>query len=188
MIDVQRDDEAFFAGAQRFEPLLRDEIRRGERNARMNAQPLHMRYCAQALGHGAQATRRRRQRIAARENDLGNLPMRRDIVQRDGKRCGVECTALADSLAAEAETAIDGTDGDELQQDAVAITMHDAGNGAVRLIADRVAELGGSCVQFPHVGQELPRDRVARIGAVDERRDLRRDGDIVARLDSAQPL
>src|SRR5208283_4620917 len=101
MIDVQRDDERFLGRAQRLEALSRDEIRRGERNARMNAQPPHMRDPSQTLRYGAQSAARRRQRIAARENDLRDFVMRGDIVERAGECFSIERAAFSDSLAAE---------------------------------------------------------------------------------------
>ncbi len=114
--------------------------------------------------------------------------MRADVIQRARERCGIECAALAHAFAAEAKAAIDRADGYELQKHAVRVTMHDAGNGTMRLIADGVGELGGRHLQLAGVGQELPCDRIIGIGAVDERRNLRREGYCVAVGDRAQRL
>ena len=87
--------------------------------------------------------RRQRQRIAAGEDDFPDRRAGADIVERGVERLGRQRgrPARADRLAAEAEAAIDRADVQELQQDAIGIAMHDAGDGAVGGIADRIGAL-----------------------------------------------
>ena len=80
-----------------------------------------------------------------------------------------------DHLAAEAEAAIDRTDMDRLEQHAVGIAMHDACDRAVRGVADRIGVLLRLHVELGRIGNELARDRIARIGGIDEVHDIRRD-------------
>ena len=61
--------------------------------------------------------------------------------------------------------------------------MHDAGDGAVRVVADRVGALLGPRRQLRRIGHELPRDRIVRIVAVDQPGHRRRDGDGILRGD-----
>ena len=48
------------------------------------------------------------------------------------------------------------------------------------------ARSSGVVVEFACVGNELARDRIVRIGAVDQRGEVRRDRDSVARCDRLQ--
>ena len=86
-----------------------------------------------------------------------------------------------DHFAAEAEPAIHRAGIDELEQHPVRIAVHDAFDRAVRLVADRIMAFLRLHVQFARIGHELPRDRIVRIGRIDQVGERRRDGDGVAR-------
>ena len=86
-----------------------------------------------------------------------------------------------DHFAAEAEPAIDGAGIDELEQHPVRVAVHDALDRAVRVVADRVMAFLRLHVQLARIGHELPRDRIVRIGRIDQVGERRRDGDGVAR-------
>jgi len=74
----------------------------------------------------------------------------------------------------------------ELQQHAVGVAVHDAFDRAVGVIADRIGVLFRAHLKLGRVGHDLPRDRIVRVGAVDQLRDGRRDGDGVLRGDFFQ--
>src|SRR5258707_236032 len=71
--------------------------------------------------------------------------------------------AWPDLLAPEAEPAIDRADVHELQQHAVGIAVHDAGDRAVCVVADRIGALRRRGHELSRIGHELACDRVARI-------------------------
>ena len=104
---------------------------RGGRHARMHAQHGAHGRSPRAGRDTAAAARRERQRIAAGEDDLEDLRVRRDIVERR-RRPPPESGALAeaDRLAAKAEAAIDRAHREQLQQHAVGVAMHEAGQRA----------------------------------------------------------
>ena len=64
--------------------------------------------------------------------------------------------------------------------------MHDAGDRAVRVVADRIGALLRRRRKLRRIGHELARDRIVRIGAVDQPGHRRRDGDGVLRGDLFQ--
>ena len=66
--------------------------------------------------------------------------------------------------------------------------MHDAFNRTVRGIADRIGELFRPDLQFGGIGHELTRDRIVRIGPVDQIGKDRRHRDGIARRDGLQSL
>ena len=74
----------------------------------------------------------------------------------------------------------------ELEQHAVGIAVHDACDRAVGVVADRIGALLRAHLKLGRIGHELPRDRIVRIGAVDQFRHRRRDGDGVLRGDLFQ--
>ena len=48
--------------------------------------------------------------------------------------------------------------------------MHDPGDRAVQIVADRIGELLWLRVELGRIRHELPRDWIARIGGIDEPR------------------
>ena len=76
----------------------------------------------------------------------------------------------------------------ELEEHAVRIAMHDAGDRAERIIADRVGALGRLGLKLRRIGDELARDRIGRIGAIDQFGHRRRDRDRIARRHLRQCL
>jgi hypothetical protein len=71
----------------------------------------------------------------------------------------------------------DRTDVNELEQHPVGIAVHDARDRAVRIVADRVGAFLQPSFKLGRIGHELPRHRIVRVGAVDQIRHRRRDGD-----------
>ncbi len=51
--------------------------------------------------------------------------------------------------------------------------MHEAGQRAVGVVADRIGALVVERCEFARIRQELPRDRVGGIAWIDERGDFR---------------
>ena len=114
------------------------------------------------------------ERIAAGEDHLPDLAVGADIVERGIELLARERAPAPDHFAAEAKAAIDRADMDGLEQHAVGIAVHDARDRTVRLVADRIGHLLGPRLELSRIGNELARDRVARIGRIDERRRRRR--------------
>ena len=61
--------------------------------------------------------------------------------------------------------------------------MHDAGDRRMRVVADRIGVFAGRVHQFQRARNELPRDRIVGIFAIDQAGDLGRHGDRIARGD-----
>ncbi len=136
------------------------------------------------IDHGVEPARRKHERIAAGQNDLPDLRGGADVIERGGERARRQRSpARPDHLAAEAEAAIDRAGVDELEQHPVGIAVHDAFDRAERIVADRIAAFPRLRLQLARIGYELPRDRIVRVGAVDQVGDRRRDGDGVTRRD-----
>ena len=140
----------------------------------------------------ADPPRRQGKRIAAGEDHLPDLRPRRDIGERGVQRLRGEIgrTARPDHGAAKAEAAVDRAAVEKLQQRAIGIAVNDPLDRAERRIADRVFALLRARKQFGQIGDELARDRVARIRAIDQPGDRRRNADGVAlrdRLDLGPP-
>lgn len=70
---------------------------------------------------------------------------------------------------------------DELEQDPVRIAMHDPTDRRTSVVADRIGVLAGLLDELVGARDELPRDRVGWIGRVDQRDELRRHRDRIAR-------
>ncbi len=82
---------------------------------------------------------REHERIAARQDDLAQLPVLRDIAEGCLKLAFAEQAAVRpDMLAPEAEAAINRADQQGLEQHAVGIAVHDAGNGGEGVVPDGV--------------------------------------------------
>ena len=78
--------------------------------------------------------------------------------------------ARADHFATKTEPTIDRADVGWLKQHTVRITMHDALNRTVRAVADRVLVFRYLMIELSNIWNELPRDRIMRIVAVDQPR------------------
>ena len=88
--------------------------------------------------------------------------------------------AATDRLAPKTKTAVDGTDGQQLQEHAVGIAMHEPRQRRMDVVADRIGAFLRRDRRFAKIGDKLSRNRILRIVAVDQRHDLRRNGDAVA--------
>ena len=117
--------------------------------------------------------RREHQRIAAGEDHLPDFGMGADIVERRGELHARQRAPAPDHLAAEAEAAIDRADMDRLEQHAVGIAVHDALDRTMRVVADRVGVLLRPRLELGAIRHELARDRIARVGGIDEVHDIR---------------
>ena len=184
VVGVQHHVGGFAFDLERADHFAGDARRLGDRHAGVDADDFDMVDGRKPRHHVLDPARRQHQRIAAGEDDLPDVGTRGDVIDR-----GVELFrgqwlgARTDHLAAEAEAAVDRADMRELEQHAVGIAMDDAGHGAVRVVADRIGALLGPGVQLRRIGHELPRDRIVRIAAVDQRGHRRRDGDGILRGD-----
>ena len=58
--------------------------------------------------------------------------------------------------------------------------MNDAFDGAERIIADRIAAFLRTLLKLARVGHELPRNRIKRVGGVDQVGHRRSDGNGIA--------
>ncbi len=136
--------------------------------------------------------RRQGQRIAPGQNHFPDRRARAHIVERRGERLRAEPTGAGpDTLAAEAEAAIDGADRDELDQHPVGIAVDEPLDRTLRVVADRIVALGRIALKLAPVGDELARDRVAWVVRVDQPEQRRRQADGVARgdrLEFGEPL
>src|SRR5713101_7815439 len=138
----------------------------------MHADDLDMLDCGERLHDPRETPRRQNQRVAAGEDHLPDFFVIANIGNRGMKRSAGERALEANHFAAEAEAAIDRADMKRLEQDPVGITMHDALERAMRAIPDRVGALLRLYVELGRIGNELARDRVARIGRIDELCDV----------------
>ena len=187
MVGVQHHIGRLALGFERPHELRRDAGGIGGRHAAVHADHLDVRDRREPRHHLLEAPRGEHQRIAAGQHDLPDLRMRRDVAERAvellrRQRCG----GGSDHLAAEAEAAIHRADVRELEQHAVGIAVHDAFDRAVRIVADRVGAFLRPSFKLGRIGHELPRDRIVRVGAVDQLRHGRRDGDGILRGDLFQ--
>ena len=173
VVDVQRHVGRLAGRLERADELGRDPVRLDHRHAGVHADDLHMRHRRQRLDDLAEPPRRQHQRIAAGEDDLPDFGMRADVVERRVELGARERGPAPDHLAAEAEPAIDRADVDRLEQHAIGIAVHDALDRAVGVVADRIGALLRPRVELGRVRHELARDRIVRIGRIDELDDLR---------------
>ena len=152
-----------------------DPPRLGDRHAAVKADHREMRDRLEPANDRSDAARRQQQRVAAGDDDLPDLGMRGDVIEGAAERRRLEQpVAPADLLAAEADRA----DQDRLQQHPVRVAMDQAGQRRPALVADRVGPVVGRGVELGGPRHELRRDRVDRVGRIDQRRHLvgQRDG------------
>ena len=98
--------------------------------------------------------------------------VRADIVER-GAIGGLRQRgrlARSDHFAAKTEAAIHRADVHQLEQHPVGIAMHDAGDRRMRVVADRIGVFAWRAHQFQRARNELPRDRIVGVFAVDQAR------------------
>ena len=91
-----------------------------------------------------------------------------------------------DHFTAKTETAIDRANVNQLEQHPVGIAMHDAADWRMRVIADWIGILAWDAHQLLNGWDELSRDRIIRIARVDQRSNVRRHRDRIARSDLFQ--
>ena len=166
------------ARLQRCHQLVGDARGIDDRHAAMDADHADMVDGVERRDQLGQPPRRQHQRIAAGQDHFPDLRPRLDVGDGGVELVGRQrLAARPDLLAAEAEAAIDRADMQRLQQHAVGIAMHDALDRRARLVADRVGQLLGRDLGLGDARHELARDRIGRIGAVDQPQHLGRDGD-----------
>jgi len=88
-----------------------------------------------------------------------------------------------DTLAAEAEPAINRADVDELEQNAVGIAMHDPFHRRMRIVADRIGAFLRTHNKLPRIGHKLPRNRIGTVIRMDELDHVRGQRHCIARRD-----
>ena len=178
VVGVQRDVDRLAGRLQGRDQLVGDHLRLDGRNAGVEAHHLHVVDPRQPGHHVAQAARRQDEAVAAGDDDLPDVRALGDVghggVQRLRRQ---RAQALGpDHLAAEAEPAVDRAGVVDLQQAAVGIAVDDPLDRRVGEVADRVGGLPRAGRDSSAVGRdELARDRVVRIGGVDQVGHGRRD-------------
>ena len=185
MVGVERDVDRLGTMSERVGKLRRDALRRHDGHARVPAQDLDVGNCPSAAVTSAT---RRGDRMS------GSPPVRitsqisrvrADVGERRGELGVGQGRGLArpHHLAAEAEAAVDRAHGDELQEHAVGVAVHDARHRALEPVADGVGAFGRVPVELARIGNELARDWVVGVGRIDQGGHRRRDRHRVARLD-----
>ena len=188
MIGMQRDP-----GGRALDPEGRDHLAAdargiGHRHAGVKADDLDV-IDRGEIGHDlGEPPRRQHQGIAAGQDHFPDFRVRADIVERVAIGGVRQRGRLArpDHFAAETEAAIHRADVNQLEQHPVGIAVHDAGNRRMRVIADRIGALARLAHQFLRARNELPRDRIVGIIGIDQRGDIGRHRDGVARGDLFQ--
>jgi hypothetical protein len=142
----------------------------------VHAHDLDVLDCSKRAHHLAQPPRRQDEWIAAGEDHFPDVVMGADVIERGVKLRARECLPLArpDHLAAKTEAAIHRTHMHQFQQHAIRIAMHDAFDRAVRIVADRIGAFALARPKLGRIGHELARDRIIRIGWIDQRCDIGR--------------
>ncbi len=192
MVGVHRDDSRFALCRQRARHGLGHTLRRGHRHAGVPAERLHVGDFCQRLGRLGDAAGRKRQRVAAGQDDLPDRRARPHIVERRGEvGRAQQARARTDTFAAKAEPAIDRANRDQFDQYPVGIAMHQSVDRAHCIVADWIVALGGMALKLPPVGNELARDRVVGVAGLNERGERRAEADRIAlrdRLELREPL
>jgi hypothetical protein len=169
-------------GLKRCDHALRDAVGIGDRNTGVNADDPDVIDGREIPHDPRKPAFRQHQRIAAGQDHLPDVLARADVAERF--RIGLirdgAVLARAHHLATEAEPAINRADMDQLEQHTIGIAMHDACDGRMSAIADRVGALVGLALQLICGRNELPRDRVVGVGGIDQACDIGRDRDGVA--------
>ncbi len=165
VVGVKGDVDRLARALEGFPERLADRIGIDRRDAGVQADDLHMVDAAQPLHDRAEPARREHQRIAAGEDHLPDLRVGGDVAEGNLQRLGRQWLAGhgPDHLAAEAEAAVDGAGVGRLQEHAVRIAVHDPGDRALGLIADRIGQLAGQDLELGLGGDELARDRIGRV-------------------------
>ena len=145
VVGVKRHIGGLAARLEGGDEVLAHPLRLDDRHAGVEADDLHVLDAGKPLRDLREAARREHQRIAAGEDDLPDLRMGRDIGEGlvHGLRRERAETLRPHHLAAEAEAAIDRADMHRLEQHPVRVAMHDALDGAMCKVADRIAALLG---------------------------------------------
>ena len=143
-------------------------------------QELHVRNPVQPGEQPVQLFLRQRQGVTAREQDVANLLVRLDVgdrlfplrLEEDAVVVGVLHHARARAVAA-----VGGAGIGHEKQHPVGIAVHDAGNGAVLVLAERVFRLSRGMQELVGDGDHGPADRMIRILRVHQAEIVRGDGE-----------
>ncbi len=124
-----------------------------------------------------QTARRKHQRIAAGQNDFPDFRMIADVVERGmvsavGESAPCPGPTISRRKQNRQYTAQALT---SLSKHAIRVAVHDPFNRAVRVVADRIAILLRRNRKFSRIRNELPRNRVVRIGGINQIGDIGRD-------------
>ena len=185
MVGVNGDPGRGALDAQRGDHVAIDPVGCRHGYAGVDADDLDVIDGGQARHDLGKPARRQHQGIAAGQDHLPDFCVTADIgeciaiggVRQRGR------LARPDHLAAKAEPAIDRADMHQLEQHPVGISVHDAGHGRMRVVADRVGVLARRAHQFLNARNELTRDRIIRVFGIDQAGDGRRYRNRVARSD-----
>ena len=128
------------------------------------------------------------ERVSPRDDHIVDLGVVADVLDHAliVARDGVPSAALHRGPLPRAEPAVARADRADKEQDAVGIAMHDALARAVAIIADGIGRFDRLRLKLRRIGYELARDRIVRIGGIDECAELRCKRHRVARCDLLQ--
>jgi hypothetical protein len=183
MIGMNRDPGRCALNPQAGDHRAIDARRRGHRHASVNADDLDVDDGGKIRHDLGEPPRRQHQGIAAGQDHFPDFLVVADIIERvtiDGVRQRGRL-ARPDHFAAKAKPAIHRADVYQLEQHPIGIAVNDTGNRRMCIIADRIGALTGFTHQFQRARNELARNWVVGIFGVDQRGDVGRHRDGVAR-------
>ena len=156
--------------------LRRDALRQEDGDTRTDADELDVLDRAQTAEERVQLGVGQQQRVAAGEQDVADLGMLFDVLQ-PGLELRMEVIRLGvgDQAAARAITAIGSAPVGDQEQDAVRITVDDAGDGHGAFFADRILGFAGGDIGLLDPRDDLTADRAVRVLRVDQVEEMRRD-------------
>eukprot|EP00913_Durusdinium_trenchii_P011324 g10635.t1 len=170
VVGMKRDIDGLFACLQRCDQSGVDMIRIDHWHAGMETNDLNMRDGGKAAHDPGKPAGRKHQRIAAGQDHFPDRFVCANVIQRNRQLVrGQHPVALrTDHFPTETEATVDRADVDCLQQNSVGIAVHDALDGTVDLVSDRIGAFLLRRHQLRRVGDELAGYRIIRIAAVDQ--------------------
>ena len=156
----------------------RDALREKDGDAGADAEELDVRDGAQAGEDAAEFVVRKKERVAAREQDVADFGVRFEIAEG---RLEVGLQFLfagpADHAAAGAIAAITGAAIRDEKEHAIGVTMHEPRHRHVGIFAAWIGHFAGGYDTFAGQGDDLPSDRAIRVVRLDEVEVVRGDSE-----------
>ena len=169
--------------------LRRDALRQENRDARADADELHVLDRAQPAEDVVELAIRQQQWIAAAQQDVAHLRMLLDVAQPPLVfRVEVVVLRIAHQPAPRAVAAIGGAPVGDQKQDAVGITVDQPGHRHRMIFAHRIQQLLGRLHHLTGPGNDLFADRAEGVVAVDQVEKVGRDREGQLVVGVAAPL